>query len=71
MRVRFLTRYDYTPRFGPPGRWLDASCFARSSAGPPHGASTACDAGSRRGLPPEAALRQAVVHAVARVARSG
>src|SRR6185436_12474272 len=42
--IRFLTRYDYAPRFGPPRRWLED------------------------GLRPEAALRQSIVHAVARAA---
>lgn len=66
--IRFLTRYDYAPRFGLPGRWLDALLFR-----PLLGWATAWSFDRLRrwledGLPPEAALRQAVVHAVARSA---
>lgn len=64
--VRFLTRYDYAPRFGPPGRWLDALLFR-----PLLGWATAWSFDRlrlwlERGLEPDAALRQALVHAVAR-----
>ena len=64
--VRFLTRYDYTPRFGAPGRWLDTLLFR-----PLLGWATAWSFDRLRrwleqGLEPEAALRQALVHAVAR-----
>jgi len=66
--IRFLTRYDYAPRFGPPGRWLDALLFR-----PLLGWATAWSFDRLRrwledGLRPEAALRQALVHAVARAA---
>jgi hypothetical protein len=64
--VRFLTRYDYAPRFGVPGRWLDALLFR-----PLLGWATAWSFDRLRrwlehGLEPEAALRQALVHAVTR-----
>jgi hypothetical protein len=64
--VRFLTRYDYTPRFGAPGRWLDTLLFR-----PLLGWATAWSFDRlrhwlERGLEPETALRQALVHAVAR-----
>jgi hypothetical protein len=64
--VRFLTRYDYEPRFGPPGRWLDALFFR-----PLLGWATAWSFDRLRrwleeGDSPEAQLREAVVHTVAR-----
>ena len=64
--IRFLTRYDYTPRFGAPGRWLDTLLFR-----PLLGWATAWSFDRLRrwleqGLEPEAALRQALVHAVGR-----
>jgi DoxX-like protein/polyketide cyclase/dehydrase/lipid transport protein len=64
--IRFLTRYDYTPRFGPPGRWLDALVFR-----PLLGWATAWSFDRLRrwleqGREPETALRQALIHAVAR-----
>ncbi|HEY7141046.1 MAG TPA: DoxX-like family protein [Methylomirabilota bacterium] len=66
--VRFLTRYDYAPRFGLPGRWLDTLVFR-----PLLGWATAWSFDRLRrwlehGLEPEAALRQALIHAVARAA---
>jgi hypothetical protein len=66
--IRFLTRYDYAPRFGLPGRWLDALLFR-----PLLGWATAWSFDRLRrwledGLLPEAALRQAAVHVVARSA---
>jgi hypothetical protein len=64
--VRFLTRYDYAPRLGAPGRWLDALLFR-----PLLGWATAWSFDRLRrwleeGVEPAAALRQALVHAVAR-----
>jgi hypothetical protein len=64
--IRFLTRYDYAPRFGLPGRWLDALVFR-----PLLGWATAWSFDRlrrwlERGLEPEAALRQALVHGTAR-----
>jgi hypothetical protein len=66
--VRFLTRYDYAPRFGRPGRWLDALVFR-----PLLGWATAWSFDRLRrwlehGLEPEIALRQALIHVVARSA---
>jgi len=66
--IRFLTRYDYAPRFGPPGRWLDALLFR-----PLLGWATAWSFDRLRrwledGLRPEEALRQALVLSVARAA---
>ena len=64
--IRFLTRYDYAPRFGLLGRWLDALVFR-----PLLGWATAWSFDRLRrwleqGLEPETALRQALIHAAAR-----
>ncbi len=64
--IRFLTRYDYAPRFGRPGRWLDALVFR-----PLLGWATAWSFDRLRrwleqGVEPEAALRQALIHGAAR-----
>lgn len=66
--TRFRTRYDYTPRFGVPGRWLDALVFR-----PLLGWATAWSFDRLRrwledGLEPETARRHALIHAVARAA---
>jgi hypothetical protein len=66
--IRFLTRYDYAPRFGLAGRWFDALVFR-----PVLGWATAWSFDRlrrwlERGVEPEAALRQALIHATARVA---
>ena len=69
--VRFLTRYDYAPRFGLPGRWIDALVFR-----PLLGWATAWSFDRLRrwlehGLEPEAALRQTLIHVVARAGLAG
>ncbi|MFC4810341.1 DoxX-like family protein [Paenibacillus sp. GCM10023250] len=60
--VRFITQFDYRPRFGPLGRLFDRFAFR-----PLFGYATAWSFDALRlwieaGIPPRAALRQAVVH---------
>ena len=49
--VRFLTRYDYRPRWGAVGEQIDRWLSGRSSDGRRRGASTACACGSSAGSP--------------------
>jgi hypothetical protein len=69
--VRFLTRYDYEPRWGPLGRLVDRVAFRRLI-----GWATAWSFDRLRlwleeGVPPERSLRTALVHAVAAAGLSG
>jgi hypothetical protein len=65
--IRFLTRYEYQARFGRAGALFDRLVFR-----PMIGWATAWSFDRlrlwlERGVPPEVALRQAIVHAVARI----
>ena len=65
--IRFLTRYDYRARFGRVGALFDRLVFR-----PMIGWATAWSFDRlrlwlERGIPPEVALRQAIVHACARI----
>jgi len=66
--IRFLTRYDYSTRFGPVGALIDRFVFR-----PLLGWATAWSFDRlrlwlERGLTPEQAMRQTLIHVIARVA---